>query len=84
MSVFLGVLLGAGELCLFLLEERPQMLLSISCREGSCFFLCLQAQVLVAKVFSLGRQREKLMFLGRSVLLKLLSEVRQFPWGVLF
>lgn len=38
MSIFSGVLLGAGELCLFLLEERPQMLLSISCREGSCFF----------------------------------------------
>lgn len=47
-------------------------------------FLWLQAQVLVERVFSLGRQREKLMFLGRSVLLKLLSEVGQFPWGVLF
>lgn len=46
-------------------------------------FLWLQAQVLVAKVFLLGRQRERLMFLGRSVLLKLLSEVGQFPWGVL-
>lgn len=34
-------------------------------------FLWLQAQVLVARVFSLGRQKEKLMFLGRSVLLKL-------------
>lgn len=40
--------------------------------------------MLVAKVFSLGRQKEKLMFQGRSVLLKLLSEVGQFPWGVLF
>jgi len=79
-SVFSDVL-GAGELFLFTpFRGNTSNAFKQLMRNRSVIFCGYK---LVVKVFPKGEHKEKLMFLGRSVPLKLLSGVRQFPLGVL-
>lgn len=59
--------------CSLLSEETPEKPLGNAGKD--CVFLWLKAQVLVVKVFPMGRQKEKLVFLGTYVPLELLPGV---------